>query len=73
MKRCGTLDEIAAMACFIVSRETSFTTGFNLRPQRRPRRLLIFPPVAPPMLIAHVGTALLTRPCVASIEAALKP
>jgi 3-oxoacyl-[acyl-carrier protein] reductase len=29
MKRCGTLDEIAAMACFIVSPETSFTTGFT--------------------------------------------
>jgi len=29
MKRCGTLDEVAAMAAFIVSRETSFTTGFT--------------------------------------------
>lgn len=29
MKRCGTLDEIAAMAAFIVSPETSFTTGFT--------------------------------------------
>jgi 3-oxoacyl-[acyl-carrier protein] reductase len=29
MKRCGTLDEIAHMAAFIVSRETSFTTGFT--------------------------------------------
>ena len=29
MKRCGTLEEIAAMACFIVSPETSFTTGFT--------------------------------------------
>ena len=29
MKRCGTLDEVAAMATFIVSRETSFTTGFT--------------------------------------------
>ena len=29
MKRCGTLNEIAAMACFIVSPETSFTTGFT--------------------------------------------
>lgn len=29
MKRCGTLDEVAAMACFIVSPETSFTTGFT--------------------------------------------
>jgi NAD(P)-dependent dehydrogenase (short-subunit alcohol dehydrogenase family) len=29
MKRCGTLDEIAAMACFIVSPEASFTTGFT--------------------------------------------
>lgn len=28
MKRCGTLEEIAAMASFIVSPETSFTTGF---------------------------------------------
>ena len=29
MKRCGTLDEIANMATFIVSPETSFTTGFT--------------------------------------------
>ena len=29
MKRCGTLDEIAHMAVFIVSRETAFTTGFT--------------------------------------------
>lgn len=29
MKRCGTLDEIAHMAAFIVSRETGFTTGFT--------------------------------------------
>lgn len=29
MKRCGSLDEVAAMAAFIVSRETSFTTGFT--------------------------------------------
>lgn len=29
MKRCGALDEVAAMAAFIVSRETSFTTGFT--------------------------------------------
>lgn len=29
MKRCGTLDEIAAMAAFIVSPEASFTTGFT--------------------------------------------
>lgn len=29
MKRCGTLDEIAAMAAFIVSPETGFTTGFT--------------------------------------------
>jgi NAD(P)-dependent dehydrogenase (short-subunit alcohol dehydrogenase family) len=29
MKRCGTLDEIANMAAFIVSPETSFTTGFT--------------------------------------------
>ncbi|HEX6730889.1 MAG TPA: SDR family NAD(P)-dependent oxidoreductase [Pyrinomonadaceae bacterium] len=28
MKRCGTLDEVAHMASFIVSRETAFTTGF---------------------------------------------
>ena len=29
MKRCGSLDEIANMAAFIVSPETSFTTGFT--------------------------------------------
>lgn len=29
MKRCGTLDEIAHMAQFIVSPETAFTTGFT--------------------------------------------
>jgi NAD(P)-dependent dehydrogenase (short-subunit alcohol dehydrogenase family) len=29
MKRCGTLKEAAAMAAFIVSPETSFTTGFT--------------------------------------------
>jgi len=29
MKRCGTLDEIASMAVFIVSPEASFTTGFT--------------------------------------------
>ncbi|QQS47566.1 MAG: SDR family oxidoreductase [Acidobacteriota bacterium] len=29
MKRCGSLDEIAHMAAFIVSPETSFTTGFT--------------------------------------------
>jgi NAD(P)-dependent dehydrogenase (short-subunit alcohol dehydrogenase family) len=29
MKRCGTLDEVAAMAAFIVSEENSFTTGFT--------------------------------------------
>lgn len=29
MKRCGSLDEVAAMAAFIVSAETSFTTGFT--------------------------------------------
>jgi NAD(P)-dependent dehydrogenase (short-subunit alcohol dehydrogenase family) len=29
MKRCGTLDEIAHMATFIVSPETGFTTGFT--------------------------------------------
>lgn len=29
MKRCGTLEELAAMAAFIVSAETSFTTGFT--------------------------------------------
>jgi len=29
MKRCGTLDEVAAIAAFIVSAEASFTTGFT--------------------------------------------
>lgn len=29
MKRCGTLEEAADMAAFIVSRENSFTTGFT--------------------------------------------
>ena len=29
MKRCGTLDEIADLAVFIVSSEASFTTGFT--------------------------------------------
>jgi 3-oxoacyl-[acyl-carrier protein] reductase len=29
MKRCGTLEEIANMAAFIVSPEASFTTGFT--------------------------------------------
>lgn len=29
MKRCGTLEEIAALAAFIVSPEASFTTGFT--------------------------------------------
>ncbi|HEV2319311.1 MAG TPA: SDR family NAD(P)-dependent oxidoreductase [Verrucomicrobiae bacterium] len=29
MKRCGTLEEVADMACFIVSPEASFTTGFT--------------------------------------------
>ena len=29
MKRCGTLEEAANMAAFIVSRESSFTTGFT--------------------------------------------
>jgi 3-oxoacyl-[acyl-carrier protein] reductase len=28
MNRCGTLEEVAAMAAFIVSPENSFTTGF---------------------------------------------
>lgn len=29
MQRCGTLDEVAALAAFILSREASFTTGFT--------------------------------------------
>ncbi len=29
MKRCGTLEEIAALSAFIVSREASFTTAFT--------------------------------------------
>ncbi len=29
MKRCGTLDEIAALAAYIVSPQASFTTGFT--------------------------------------------
>lgn len=29
MKRCATLDEVAALACWIVSREASFNTGFT--------------------------------------------
>lgn len=29
MKRCGTLDELAHMAIFIVSKENSFSTGFT--------------------------------------------
>jgi 2-dehydro-3-deoxy-L-rhamnonate dehydrogenase (NAD+) len=29
MKRCGTLDEIAALSCWIVSKEASFCTGFT--------------------------------------------
>ena len=29
MKRCGTLDEVAAMACWVVSPEASFNTGFT--------------------------------------------
>jgi len=29
MQRCGTLDEVAAMACWIVSPEASFNTGFT--------------------------------------------
>jgi 3-oxoacyl-[acyl-carrier protein] reductase len=29
MKRCGTLGEIADIAAFIVSAESSFTTGFT--------------------------------------------
>jgi 3-oxoacyl-[acyl-carrier protein] reductase len=28
MRRCGTLDEVANVAAFIVSHENSFTTGF---------------------------------------------
>jgi 3-oxoacyl-[acyl-carrier protein] reductase len=28
MKRCGTLDEVAALVCWIVSEEASFNTGF---------------------------------------------
>jgi NAD(P)-dependent dehydrogenase (short-subunit alcohol dehydrogenase family) len=29
MKRCGTLEEVAGLAAYIVSRENSFTTGFT--------------------------------------------
>jgi NAD(P)-dependent dehydrogenase (short-subunit alcohol dehydrogenase family) len=29
MKRCGTLEEVANMAAFIVSQENSFSTGFT--------------------------------------------
>ena len=29
MKRCGTLEEVAALAAFIVSKENAFTTGFT--------------------------------------------
>lgn len=29
MKRCGTLDEVAGMACWILSKEASFNTGFT--------------------------------------------
>lgn len=29
MKRCGTLDEVAALSCWIVSAEASFNTGFT--------------------------------------------
>ena len=29
MKRCGTLEEIAALSCWIVSPEASFNTGFT--------------------------------------------
>jgi 3-oxoacyl-[acyl-carrier protein] reductase len=29
MKRCGTLDEIAALSCWVVSPEASFCTGFT--------------------------------------------
>jgi 3-oxoacyl-[acyl-carrier protein] reductase len=28
MQRLGTVDEVAAMSCFIVSDENSFSTGF---------------------------------------------
>jgi NAD(P)-dependent dehydrogenase (short-subunit alcohol dehydrogenase family) len=28
MKRCGLISEVAATACFIVSKEASFNTGF---------------------------------------------
>ena len=28
MKRCGTLEEVAAIACWIVSKEASFNTAF---------------------------------------------
>lgn len=29
MNRCCTMEEVAAMACFILSHESSFTTGFT--------------------------------------------
>lgn len=29
MKRCGTLEEVASLACWIVSKEASFNTGFT--------------------------------------------
>ena len=29
MKRCGTLDEVAALVAFVVSKENAFTTGFT--------------------------------------------
>jgi 3-oxoacyl-[acyl-carrier protein] reductase len=29
MRRCGTLDEIAALSCWIVSQEASFNTAFT--------------------------------------------